>query len=88
MLNQTILCVCDPQASIAFYRDVLSMTLLQRIDIVDMRFSLSFMAYLHEDERLLEDPVPRARLIFTRETTLKLTHNWGTEGRSDVSGAP
>ena len=35
-LNQTILCVCDPQTSAAFYLNFLSMTLLQRIDMPDM----------------------------------------------------
>lgn len=85
-LNQTMLRVRDPQASIAFYRDVLGMTLLQRIDIADMRFSLYFMAYLRDGEAIPEDPAERARFIFTRETTLELTHNWGTEDDPAFAG--
>lgn len=85
-LNQTMLRVRDPQASVAFYRDVLGMTLLQRIDIADMRFSLYFMAYLSDEEIIPNDPAERARFIFTRETTLELTHNWGTEADSAFAG--
>lgn len=78
-LNQTMLRVRDPQASMAFYRDVLGMTLLQQLDFPEMRFSLYFMAYLPDGETIPADPAERARFIFSRETTLELTHNWGTE---------
>jgi lactoylglutathione lyase len=86
VLNQTMLRVRDPIASLAFYRDVLGMTLLQQLDFEDMRFSLYFLAYLAEGERIPEDPAERARFIFTRETTLELTHNWGTESDTDFAG--
>ncbi|WP_051273025.1 lactoylglutathione lyase [Sphingomonas phyllosphaerae] len=82
-LNQTMLRIRDPEPSLAFYRDVLGMALLQKLDFPDMRFSLYFLAYLGEGESVPDDPAERARFIFTRETTLELTHNWGTE--SDVS---
>ena len=78
-LNQTMLRVRDPAASLAFYQQVLGMTLLQRLDFEDMRFSLYFLAFLGEDESVPADPAERARFVFTRETTLELTHNWGTE---------
>ena len=51
-----------------------------------MRFSLYFMAYLGEGETIPEDPAERARFIFTRETTLELTHNWGTESDRAFAG--
>lgn len=85
-LNQTMLRVRDPDASLAFYRDVLGMTLLQKLDFADMRFSLYFLAYLGEGETVPADPAERARFIFTRETTLELTHNWGTESDSGFAG--
>lgn len=85
-LNQTMLRIRDPQPSLAFYRDVLGMTLLQRLDFADMRFSLYFLAYLAEGETVPDDPAERARFIFTRETTLELTHNWGTESDAAFSG--
>ncbi|MEG8040842.1 lactoylglutathione lyase [Sphingomonas sp. LR60] len=78
-LNQTMLRIRDPEPSLAFYRDVLGMTLLEKLDFPDMRFSLYFLAYLGEGETVPGDPAERARFIFTRETTLELTHNWGTE---------
>lgn len=78
-LNQTMLRIRDPEPSLAFYRDVLGMTLLQQLDFADMRFSLYFLAYLGEDETVPTNPAERARFIFARETTLELTHNWGTE---------
>lgn len=86
VLNQTMLRVRDPQASVAFYRDVLGMTLLQRLDFAEMRFSLYFLAYLHDGEAVPDDPVDRARFIFARETTLELTHNWGTENDAEFTG--
>lgn len=85
-LNQTMLRVRDPAASLAFYQQVLGMTLLQRLDFEDMRFSLYFLAFLGEDESVPADPAERARFVFTRETTLELTHNWGTESDPDFAG--
>jgi lactoylglutathione lyase len=85
-LNQTMLRVRDPEASLAFYRDVLGMSLLQRLDFVEMQFSLYFLAYLKDGETVPVDPAERARWIFTRETTLELTHNWGTESDAAFAG--
>lgn len=86
VLNQTMLRVRDPAASVAFYRDILGMTLLQRLDFAEMRFSLYFLAYLGEGETIPDDPAERARFIFARETTLELTHNWGTESDPGFAG--
>ncbi|PXA97602.1 lactoylglutathione lyase [Nostoc sp. 3335mG] len=86
VLNQTMLRVRDPIASLTFYRDVLGMTLLQQLDFAEMRFSLYFLAYLAEGETIPQDPAERARFIFSRETTLELTHNWGTESDPDFAG--
>jgi lactoylglutathione lyase len=86
VLNQTMLRVRDPQVSVAFYRDVLGMTLLQQLDFAEMRFSLYFLAYLMPGETIPDDPAERGRFIFSRETTLELTHNWGTESDKDFKG--
>ncbi|NTZ43338.1 lactoylglutathione lyase [Altererythrobacter sp. SALINAS58] len=86
VLNQTMLRIRDPEASIAFYRDVLGMTLLQRLDFEEMQFSLYFLAYLGDGETVPEAPAERARFIFSRATTLELTHNWGTETDADFAG--
>jgi lactoylglutathione lyase len=86
VLNQTMLRIRDPKPSIAFYTEVLGMTLLQKLDFTEMKFSLYFLAYLAEGETIPADPVERAEFIFTRETTLELTHNWGTESDPDFAG--
>lgn len=78
-LNQTMLRVRDPEESLRFYRDMLGMTLLQRLDFEEMQFSLYFLSFLKDGESVPEAPTERARFIFDRETTLELTHNWGTE---------
>ena len=85
-LNQTMLRVRDPEASIRFYTEVLGMTLLQRLDFEEMRFSLFFLAFLRDGETVPDDPAERARFVFSRETTLELTHNWGTEGDPAFAG--
>lgn len=85
-LNQTMLRVRDPDASLAFYTEVLGMSLLQRLDFEEMRFSLFFLAFLRDGEAVPEDPADRARFIFSRETTLELTHNWGTETDPEFGG--
>lgn len=85
-LNQTMLRIRDPKPSLAFYQDVLGMTLLQKLDFPEMQFSLYFLAYLANGEEIPDDPVERAHFIFNRETTLELTHNWGTENDSGFSG--
>ena len=84
--NQTMLRIRDPQASLRFYEEVLGFTLLDRLDFEEMRFSLYFMALLNEGETVPDDPAGRTRLTFSRETTLELTHNWGTEGDEGFSG--
>ncbi len=86
VLNQTMLRIRDPKPSIAFYTEVLGMTLLQKLDFTEMKFSLYFLAYLAEGETIPADPIERAEFIFTRETTLELTHNWGTESDPDFAG--
>jgi lactoylglutathione lyase len=85
-LNQTMLRIRDPQASVRFYEDVLGFTLIQKLDFPEARFSLYFLALLAEGEAVPEDPAERARFTFSRETTLELTHNWGTESDPDFAG--
>ncbi len=84
--NQTMLRVRDPAASVDFYTRVLGFTQLHRLDFEEMRFSLYFLALLREGEAVPEEPAERARFLFSRETTLELTHNWGTESDPDFAG--
>lgn len=58
----TMLRVGDLDASIAFYTEVLGMTLLRRKDYPEGRFTLAFVGYGSEAD----------------QAVLELTHNWDT----------
>ena len=85
VMNQTMLRVRDPEPSVAFYRDVLGMSLLTRFDFPEMSFSLYFMGYLAEGETVPEGGADRAWL-FSRPALVELTHNWGTESDDAFAG--
>jgi lactoylglutathione lyase len=85
-LNQTMMRVRDPEVSIDFYTRILGMTMIRRIDFGEMRFSVYFLAYLRDGETIPETPDALARFVFDRETTLELTHNWGTENDESFAG--
>lgn len=59
----TMLRVGNLEKSLAFYQDVLGMTLLRKSDYPDGRFTLAFIGYGDEKDH----------------TVLELTHNWDTE---------
>ena len=84
VLNQTMLRVRNPEHSVAFYRDILGMTLLDRYDFEAMKFSLYFMGYESAAD-IPAEAAERARWVFTRPALLELTHNWGTENDSTFS---
>jgi len=80
IFNQTMLRIKDPKDSLAFYVDVLGMTLIKKLDFPAMKFSLYFLGYLREgDDPVPEDPKERAAYAFSQKAMLELTHNWGTE---------
>lgn len=85
-LNQTMLRVRDPAASVRFYTEVLGFTELMKLDFAEAKFSLYFLALLREGETVPEDAAERTRFTFSRETTLELTHNWGTESDAEFKG--
>jgi lactoylglutathione lyase len=58
----TMLRVGDLDRSIAFYRDVLGMTLISRKDYPEGKFTLAFVGYGTNPEH----------------AEIELTHNWGT----------
>ncbi|ENV46787.1 lactoylglutathione lyase [Acinetobacter brisouii] len=59
----TMLRVGNLERSLAFYTEVLGMTLLRRRDYEEGRFTLAFVGYGDEEHN----------------TVLELTHNWDTE---------
>ena len=87
IMSQTMLRVRDPNVSVAFYRDVLGMTLLNHFDFPEMKFALYFMGYLHaEDGELPSDPAARAEFTFRQKGAIELTHNYGTESDTSFAG--
>ncbi len=62
-LLHTMLRVGDLEKSLAFYTEVLGMTLLRRKDYPEGKFTLAFVGYGNEAEH----------------TVIELTHNWDTD---------
>ena len=83
VLNQTMLRIKDPKLSLAFYQDVLGMTLLDTFDFPDMEFSLYFLGYPSSD--IPTDQAARTQWIFEQSALLELTHNYGTEDDSEFA---
>ena len=86
VMNQTMLRIRDPEVTVAFYQDVLGMTLLDRYDFEAMQFSLYFVGYLAPDESIPADRAARAQWVFGRPALIELTHNWGSESDADFAG--
>ncbi|XP_069688010.1 lactoylglutathione lyase [Periplaneta americana] len=82
IFQQTMYRIKDPRRSLEFYTKVLGMTLLQKLDFPEMKFSLYFMGY-EKGENIPSDPVAHSQWTFSRKATLELTHNWGTESDPD-----
>ena len=72
--NHTMLRVKDPEPSVAFYREVLGMTVLKRVDVEAGRFTLYFLGYAEEGANPFSVP-----------GVVELTHNWGTEDDPDFA---
>ncbi len=59
----TMLRIGNMENSLAFYQDVLGMTLIRKHDYPEFEFSLAYLGYGEE----------------SKTTVLELTHNWGTD---------
>lgn len=84
VLNHTMLRVRDPKESLNFYESVLGMKLIRKLDFEEWKFSLYFLAYLGEEEKIPTDPKENSMFTFGRSAVLELTHNWGTEAQPET----
>lgn len=86
-LNQVMLRIKDPEKSLHFYTQCLGMTLLDRVDFSEAKFSLFFLCYVDENSAPVPtDPAALKRYILSQSRcVLELTHNWGTESEADFS---
>ena len=87
VFNQTMIRIRDPEQSLAFYCDVLGMTLLRKLDFADFKFTLYFLAHLTDDDpEIPADDEKRSAYALTQRGVLELTHNWGTESDPEFGG--
>ncbi|MEL7028814.1 MAG: lactoylglutathione lyase [Pseudomonadota bacterium] len=80
IFNQTMLRIKDPDVSVAFYSEVLGMTLVKKLDFPEMSFTLYFLAYS------AADGPNSTQNAFGQPGVLELTHNYGTESDPDFAG--
>jgi len=71
LLNHSMIRVKDPQKSLHFYCELFGMSLMEKKDFAEAKFSLYFLAFQYEEVK--------DKKRFEREGILELTHNWGTE---------
>ncbi|XP_055854157.1 lactoylglutathione lyase-like isoform X2 [Episyrphus balteatus] len=83
IFQQTMYRIKDPRKSLPFYTEVLGMTLLQKLDFPEAKFTLYFMGY-EDPSEVPTDNKKKTLWAMSRKATLELTHNWGTESDPDI----
>ncbi|XP_072912289.1 lactoylglutathione lyase isoform X1 [Hemitrygon akajei] len=78
IMQQTMLRVKDPKKSLDFYTRIIGMTLLQKIDVPSMKFTLFFLGF-EDKKEIPTEKNEHTAWTFSRRATIELTHNWGTE---------
>ncbi|XP_064402879.1 lactoylglutathione lyase-like [Halichondria panicea] len=85
IMQQTMMRIRDPKASLDFYSRVMGMRLLKRVDQPSMKFTIYFMGY-EKAEDIPTDQDEAWKWLLTRRGTIELTHNWGTETDPTFTG--
>lgn len=83
--QQTMLRIADPVKSLAFYKDVMGMTLIDSFDFPQWKFGIYFLVTLPEGETYDLTPGTTEAHDYMwgiEGTALELTHNYGTENPS------
>jgi lactoylglutathione lyase len=86
--QQTMLRIKDPAKTLSFYTELLGMTLIDKFDFPQYKFSLYFVATLPKGEIYTLTPGTQEahEYLWSYEgVTLELTHNHGTETDVDFS---
>jgi len=81
----------DPKKSLAFYQDLMGMTLIDKLEFPDMKFDLYFLTTLPKGEEYKLTPGTEDAhkyLWSMKGATLELTHNYGTENDADFKYHP
>ena len=90
--QQTMLRIQDPQKSLAFYQDILGMTLIDTLDFPQYKFSLYFLTTIPQGSApytLTPGTQAAHDYLWSMEgVALELTHNHGTETSKDSSYHP
>ncbi|GMJ08884.1 Glyoxalase12, Glyoxalase I;3 [Hibiscus trionum] len=84
-MQQTCFRIKDPKISLDFYSRILGMSLLKRIDVPELKFTLYFMGY-EDVSTAPSDRIDRTVWTFSKPATIELTHNWGTESDPEFKG--
>jgi len=87
--QQTMLRIRDPAKSVAFYRDIMGMSLIDKFDFPQYSFSLYFLTTLPKGENynLIPGTQEAHDYLWTMDrVTLELTHNYGTESDDSFKG--
>lgn len=87
--HHTMLRIKNPEKSLAFYRDIMGMTVVSQFDFPQWKFSLYFLATLPEgtETKQFQEPTSDEAHQWLWNTNLKvveLTHNHGDEAKDDL----
>lgn len=89
--QQSMIRIKDPEKSLAFYRDVMGLTLVDKYDFPQWSFTLYFMQSIPKGQEYTLEPgsdEAHKYVWSTNGVTIELTHNWGTETKEGPAYHP